>query len=106
MSGFYFSSVPKLKIRRGGIVDDIPHSFSVPSAESVSGVAIPQASEMSSVPFSVGSVLPSESFRQSGKRKAGADSRKEAFRTPVPPLSANTNTSTLGFIGTSWTLQF
>ncbi|KAL2559293.1 hypothetical protein Fot_04032 [Forsythia ovata] len=45
MSGFYFSSVPKLKIRRGGVVDNIFTLPPVPYATSVPGVAVPQAPE-------------------------------------------------------------
>ncbi|KAL2544460.1 hypothetical protein Fot_13693 [Forsythia ovata] len=40
-------------------------------------------SEMLSILSFVGSVSPSESFRQSGKRKAGADSRKEDELDPT-----------------------
>ncbi|KAL2552389.1 hypothetical protein Fot_06008 [Forsythia ovata] len=65
MSGFYFSSVPKLKIRRGGVMDDIPPSPPVPSAASVPGITVVQTPET--------------------MRKVGANSRKEVFRTPVPP---------------------
>ncbi|KAL2550923.1 hypothetical protein Fot_12453 [Forsythia ovata] len=103
MLGFYFSSVPKLKIRRGWVVNDISPPPPVPSAASVLGVTILQTPEtmidsssfispvpgvisgMSSASFPTGPVPSSENSRQSSKRKAGANSRKEAFRTPVPP---------------------
>ncbi|KAL2545519.1 hypothetical protein Fot_14752 [Forsythia ovata] len=42
-------------------------------------------SEIPSVPSPVGSVSPSESFQQLGKRKAGIDSSEEAFQTSVSP---------------------
>ncbi|KAL2549943.1 hypothetical protein Fot_11473 [Forsythia ovata] len=45
MSGFYFSSVPKLKIRRGGVVDDILPPPPVSFAAFVSGIAVRQAPE-------------------------------------------------------------
>ncbi|KAL2553143.1 hypothetical protein Fot_06762 [Forsythia ovata] len=95
MPGFYFSSLPKLKIRRGGVVDDIsplpPVSFSV----FVPGIAVPQAPETMvsisffnplapemtsrkpSVPFPAGPMSSSKNFRRSGKRKAAADSKEE-----------------------------
>ncbi|KAL2520052.1 hypothetical protein Fot_23975 [Forsythia ovata] len=87
MSGFYFSSVPKLKIRRGGVVDDIPHPPPVPYAASVPGVTILQTPEtmvgsfsfisptsgvtsgVSSASFPAGLVPSSKNSKQSGKRK-------------------------------------
>ncbi|KAL2488475.1 hypothetical protein Fot_41767 [Forsythia ovata] len=105
MSGFYFSSVPKLKLRRGGVVDDILIPPSAPSTVSDPRVTILQVPEImtgspsfiplapeviSKVPpasFSVKPMPSSGSARQSGKRKAGAHSREEAFRDlPSPPL--------------------
>ncbi|KAL2559362.1 hypothetical protein Fot_04101 [Forsythia ovata] len=103
MSGFYFPSVPKLKIRRGGVVDDIPPLPPVPSAASIPGVTVLQTPETmvsssffmsptSAVTpevlfysFSVGPAPSSENSRQSGKRKVETDSREGAFRTPIPP---------------------
>ncbi|KAL2552267.1 hypothetical protein Fot_05886 [Forsythia ovata] len=100
MSGFYFSSVLKFKIRRSGVVDDIISPLSVPVAASVPRVVIQQPPEpmvssssfippepmvssssfiplapevtsgMPFVPFSVGLVSLSENFGQPGKRKA------------------------------------
>ncbi|KAL2514506.1 hypothetical protein Fot_28477 [Forsythia ovata] len=96
MSGFYFSGVPKLKIRRGGVVDDILHPPPVHSTASVSGVAIPQTPEtmvssssfiplapevtsgVTSVPFPAGPMSLSKIFRRLGKRKAAADSKEES----------------------------
>ncbi|KAL2478454.1 hypothetical protein Fot_47468 [Forsythia ovata] len=107
MSSFYFSSVPRLKIRRSGVVDAISPPPLVHSAVSVLGVTVLQTpetmvgipssilfvpkitSEMPSVPSPVGSVSSSEGFQKLGKRKAGTDSRGEAFRTPVPPPAGN-----------------
>ncbi|KAL2545983.1 hypothetical protein Fot_15216 [Forsythia ovata] len=104
MSDFYFSSIPKLKIRRGGVVDDIPPLPSVPSVASDPRVTvlqtpeimvgspsfIPLASEVTSeVPPASSSMRPvpsSGSAIQSGKRKACANSGEEAFRgPPFPP---------------------
>ncbi|KAL2545489.1 hypothetical protein Fot_14722 [Forsythia ovata] len=95
MSGFYFSSVPKLKIRRGGVVDDFSPPPLVTSAASVLGVAVPQmpktmvsissfiplapevTSDVPSVPFHAEPVSLSKNFRRSGKRKVAADSKEE-----------------------------
>ncbi|KAL2552700.1 hypothetical protein Fot_06319 [Forsythia ovata] len=103
MSGFYFSSIPKLKIRRRGEMDDIPPPLPVPSAASVPRVTVLQTPEImvgsfsfispapevtsgvSSASFPTGPMPSSEKSRQSGKRKADANSREKAFRTPVPP---------------------
>ncbi|KAL2549942.1 hypothetical protein Fot_11472 [Forsythia ovata] len=103
MSGFYFSSVPKLRIRRGGVVDDVSHPPSVPSVTPDPGVTVLQTPEImvggpSFVPLApeVTSEVPSALFparpvpssgnaRQSGKRKAGANSEDEAFWAPTPP---------------------
>ncbi|KAL2501016.1 hypothetical protein Fot_34864 [Forsythia ovata] len=100
MSGFYFTSVPRLKIRRGRVVDDFLPPPPVPSAAPVLGVTVLQTpetmagrysfipfapevtSEMPSISSLVGSVSPSESFRKLGKRKAGADSREEGQAVP------------------------
>ncbi|KAL2501805.1 hypothetical protein Fot_35653 [Forsythia ovata] len=57
MSGFYFSSMPKFKIRRSGVVDDILLPPLVSIATSVPGVAVPSAPET--------------------MRKAAADSKEE-----------------------------
>ncbi|KAL2520669.1 hypothetical protein Fot_24592 [Forsythia ovata] len=95
MSGFYLSSVPKLKIRHGGVLDDIFHPPPVSSVVFVLGIfvllapetmvssssfiplALEVTSEMPSVPFPAGPVSSSENFRRSGKRKAAADSKEE-----------------------------
>ncbi|KAL2514761.1 hypothetical protein Fot_28732 [Forsythia ovata] len=82
MSGFYFFNVPKLKIRRVGVVDNISPPPPVPSAASVQGVTVLQTPETmvgSSSFISVVSVVTSE-------RKAETDGREGAFRTPVPHL--------------------
>ncbi|KAL2551805.1 hypothetical protein Fot_05424 [Forsythia ovata] len=104
MSGFYFSKVPKFKIRRGGVVEDISPPSLVPFAASDSGSTVLQVPEMTmdnsyipSAPEATSEVpstsvlarpMPSPgSARQSGKRKAGAKSGEEAFRAPAsPPL--------------------
>ncbi|KAL2549818.1 hypothetical protein Fot_11348 [Forsythia ovata] len=96
-------TVPKLKIRRRGIVDDIPPPHPVPSAVSVLGVTVLQTPEtmvgssffisptpgvtsgVSSASFPAGPMPSLKNSRQLGKRKAGAHSRKEAFQTPIPP---------------------
>ncbi|KAL2479244.1 hypothetical protein Fot_48258 [Forsythia ovata] len=97
MSSFYFSNVPKLKIRHRGVVDDISPPLPVPwvivlqTLETIVGSSsfISPASGVttgvSSALFSTGHVPSSENSRQSGKKKAGANSKDEAFRTPVPP---------------------
>ncbi|KAL2528691.1 hypothetical protein Fot_21292 [Forsythia ovata] len=97
MSGFYFFSLPQIKIRRGWVVDDILLPPPVSIAPSVPGVAfpsapetmvssssfIPLASEVTSrVPsflFPVGPVTSSKNLRQSDKRKAVAHSKEEMF---------------------------
>ncbi|KAL2559340.1 hypothetical protein Fot_04079 [Forsythia ovata] len=102
MSGFYFPSVPKLKIRRGGVVEDICPPSPVPSATSDPKVTVLQTPEImvgipSFIPLApeVTSEVPSASFlarpvpslgsaRQSDKRKVGANSRDEAFWAPTP----------------------
>ncbi|KAL2500483.1 hypothetical protein Fot_34331 [Forsythia ovata] len=91
------------EIRRGGVVDDIPHPPPVPYAASVPRVTVLQTSKImvgsSSFTFpapGVTSGVSSDSFparhvpslknsRQSGKRKTDANSKEEAFRTHVPP---------------------
>ncbi|KAL2514534.1 hypothetical protein Fot_28505 [Forsythia ovata] len=95
ITGFYFSSVPKLKIRHGGVVDDIPPPLSISSTVFVPEIVVPQApetmvsssssislalevtSEVPSVPFPAGPVSLLKNFRQSGKRKAAVDSKEE-----------------------------
>ncbi|KAL2529541.1 hypothetical protein Fot_22142 [Forsythia ovata] len=102
MSNFYFPSVPKLKIRRGGLW--MIHPPPVPSTVSVLGVTVLQTPETMvgnssfisltsavtpetpSALFPTGPASPSENLRQSSKRKAETDSRKETFWIPVPPL--------------------
>ncbi|KAL2514630.1 hypothetical protein Fot_28601 [Forsythia ovata] len=103
MSGFYFYSIPKLKIRRGEVEDDIPPPPSVPSAAFLPGVTVLQAqetmigsssfisptsavtSDAPSASFPVGPAPLSKNSRQSGKRKAESDNREKAFRTPELP---------------------
>ncbi|KAL2500603.1 hypothetical protein Fot_34451 [Forsythia ovata] len=103
MSGFYFSKVPKFKIRRGRVVEDISPPPLVPSAASGPGTTVLQVPEMttdnsyilpgpettSKVPSTsipVRPVPPPGSGRQLGKRKAGAKSGEETFRAPTSPL--------------------
>ncbi|KAL2483096.1 hypothetical protein Fot_44540 [Forsythia ovata] len=103
MSGFHFSNVPKFKISRGGVVEDISPPLPVPSAASDPGATMLQMLEMpmnnssyilptpeatSEVPST--SILtrpvPSpRSARQLEKRKAGTKSGEEAFRAPTSP---------------------
>ncbi|KAL2554110.1 Uncharacterized protein Fot_07729 [Forsythia ovata] len=102
MSSFHFSKVPKFKIRRGRIVEDISPPPPVPSAASDPGATVLQMPEMTTdnsyIPHApkVTSEVPSTSIparpvplpgstRQSGKRKAGAKSGEEAFRAPSSP---------------------
>ncbi|KAL2550297.1 hypothetical protein Fot_11827 [Forsythia ovata] len=95
MSGFYFSSMPKPKIRRGEVVDDISHPSPVSSTAFISGIAVPQApktivssssfillapemtSGVPSIPFSTGPVSSSKNVRQLGKKKVATDSKEE-----------------------------
>ncbi|KAL2545725.1 hypothetical protein Fot_14958 [Forsythia ovata] len=94
MAGFYFSRVPKLKIRSGRVVDnqeDISPQPSVPRTMSVLEVVVLQASEAiadvsstvlsaSRIVVGVFAVLPpkefpfsSEDIRRLGKRRMVAD---------------------------------
>ncbi|KAL2515060.1 hypothetical protein Fot_29031 [Forsythia ovata] len=100
---FYFSSVPKLKIRHGGIVDNISPPPPVPSAASVSRVTVLQTPETmvgsssfipaapvatSVVSFAsspVGAAPSSENSRRSGKRNEETSGNEGTFCTPVLP---------------------
>ncbi|KAL2553061.1 hypothetical protein Fot_06680 [Forsythia ovata] len=93
----------KLKIRRGGVLEDISSPPPVPSAGSDPGITILQTLEIMvgspsfiplapevtlevpSASFSARPVPSSGSARQSGKRKAGTNSGEEAFQAPTPP---------------------
>ncbi|KAL2456020.1 hypothetical protein Fot_57131 [Forsythia ovata] len=101
MSGFHFSKIPKFKIRRGKVVEDISPLPHVPSAASDPRATLLQMSEVTTdnssyiPPVSeVTSEVPSTSIparlvpspgsaRQSEKRKASAKSREEAFWAPT-----------------------
>ncbi|KAL2494211.1 hypothetical protein Fot_37968 [Forsythia ovata] len=103
MSDFHFSEVPKFKIRRGGVVEDISSLPPVPSAASDPGATVLQMSEVTTDNSSyilptpeVTSEVPSTSIlarlvhspgsaRQSGKIKASAKSEEEAFWAPTSP---------------------
>ncbi|KAL2479192.1 hypothetical protein Fot_48206 [Forsythia ovata] len=121
MSSFYFSSVPKLKIRRGGVVQDISHPPPVPSATPDPGVTVLQTPEIM-----VGSpsfvllapevnrkYLPLYFSRDPCLRREALDNRVRERQAQIaemrhsgPPLLillAGTNISTLGPAGTSWT---
>ncbi|KAL2520039.1 hypothetical protein Fot_23962 [Forsythia ovata] len=97
MSGFYFSSVPKLKIRRSGVVDDILPSPPVPSTASVLGVTILQTPETMVSSFSFippGSEVTSEVLSapfpagpRSGKRNVGTDNKEGPSQTSIPHLA-------------------
>ncbi|KAL2489741.1 hypothetical protein Fot_43033 [Forsythia ovata] len=87
MSSFYFAIVPKLKIRRGGVVDNTSPPPPVPFAASALMVTVLQTpktmvgsssfifvvpvvtSEVHSASSPVGSVTSSENSRPSSKRK-------------------------------------
>ncbi|KAL2473955.1 hypothetical protein Fot_49691 [Forsythia ovata] len=104
MSGFHFSSVPKLKIRRGRFLDDILLPPPVPFAAPTLGVTILQTpktmvgssslispvlevtSEAPSTSFHAGPAPPMENLRHSGKRKTEIDSGERTFQTPIPSL--------------------
>ncbi|KAL2553366.1 hypothetical protein Fot_06985 [Forsythia ovata] len=99
MTCFYFSSVPKLKIRRGGVVDDFIPLPPVSSTTSILEIAVPQApeamvsispsvmlapkitAEVPFVPLFNRPASSSKNFRRSGKRKVVVDSKGE---TVVP----------------------
>ncbi|KAL2553451.1 hypothetical protein Fot_07070 [Forsythia ovata] len=101
MSGFQFSKVPKFKIRRGGIVEDVSHphlaSFGV-SGSGPTGLQGPEtAAGHPSVspapgvrvdvpdPASCGS--PVENVWSSAEKRPKVESGERASRTPVsPPL--------------------
>ncbi|KAL2489149.1 hypothetical protein Fot_42441 [Forsythia ovata] len=101
MSGFYFPSVPKLKIRRGGVVKDISPPPPVSSTTPNPGVAVLQTpeimvggpsfvplapeviSEVPSASFSSRPVPSSGSARQSIKRKAVAFVSTKGERLPL-----------------------
>ncbi|KAL2538005.1 hypothetical protein Fot_19396 [Forsythia ovata] len=90
MSGFYFSKVPKFKIRREGVVEDISPSPLVPSAASDPVATVLQMPEMTTdsssyIPPAPETVPSPRSTRQSGKKKADAKSGEEAFRAPTSP---------------------
>ncbi|KAL2514525.1 hypothetical protein Fot_28496 [Forsythia ovata] len=75
--------MPKLKIRRGGVVDDILHPPPVPSTASVPEVAIPKTPEAmvnssSFIPLASEVTSGMPSVLRSGKRKAAADSKEES----------------------------
>ncbi|KAL2501053.1 hypothetical protein Fot_34901 [Forsythia ovata] len=95
MIGFYFSSVPKLKIRCGGVVgenEDILLPPSVSHTTSIPEVAVPQVLEamvsifhivslalgitagVPSISLPTGPLFTSKDFRSSDKRKAVVDS--------------------------------
>ncbi|KAL2489334.1 hypothetical protein Fot_42626 [Forsythia ovata] len=73
MPGFYFSNVPKFKIRCSGVVDDIPSPLPAPVVAFVSGVAIQQAPEIMRTCVSV------VKFWTTSKRKATTNSKNELF---------------------------
>ncbi|KAL2538116.1 hypothetical protein Fot_19507 [Forsythia ovata] len=58
MTGFYFSNVPKLKIRRGGVVDDIPLPPPVSCVVSILGISVLQAHEAMTIRKEKGSRCP------------------------------------------------
>ncbi|KAL2555480.1 hypothetical protein Fot_00219 [Forsythia ovata] len=102
MSGFHFSKVPKFKIRRGGIVEDVPHPHLAPSGVSGSGPTVFQGPEtavghppvspasgvrvdvlFSTDPASRGS--PAGNVRSSAGKRPKVESGEQASRTPVSP---------------------
>ncbi|KAL2553101.1 hypothetical protein Fot_06720 [Forsythia ovata] len=88
MTCFYFSSVPKLNIRRGGVVDDISTPPLVSRTAAVPEIALPQVPKVMvsisstvllalgiiegvpSVPLSIVPLSPLENFRRPDKKKA------------------------------------
>ncbi|KAL2550283.1 hypothetical protein Fot_11813 [Forsythia ovata] len=120
MSGFHFSKVPKFKIRRGEIVEDISPPSPVPSATSNTGATVLQMPEMttdnsyispapeatlevSSTSISARPVPSSGSARQSGKRKACAKSGDEAFWAPSSPPPSKYECIGIGSRRDDWT---
>ncbi|KAL2472973.1 hypothetical protein Fot_48709 [Forsythia ovata] len=121
MSGFHFSKVPKFKIRRGGVVEDISLPPLVPSAASGLRSTVLQVSEMTTDNFYILPVLeatsevPSTSvpdFLQDpcsclgaldnqGKGKQEPRAGRRHSGLPRPHLSASTNILTLGPAKTS-----
>ncbi|KAL2501443.1 hypothetical protein Fot_35291 [Forsythia ovata] len=102
MSGFHFSKVPKFKIRRGEVVEDISSPPLAPSAASGPRSTVLQVPEMttdnsynppvseatSDVPSTsvpARPMLSPESARQLEKRKAGAKSGDEASQASASP---------------------
>ncbi|KAL2545597.1 hypothetical protein Fot_14830 [Forsythia ovata] len=102
MSGFHFSKVPKFKIRRGGIVEDVslPHLASPTVSDSkptvlqepetvVGNPHIPPAPEVrEDIPSPSNParpVSPHGNVRPSAKRKPKVENREQASRTSVSP---------------------
>ncbi|KAL2519981.1 hypothetical protein Fot_23904 [Forsythia ovata] len=102
MSGFHFSKVPKFKIRRGGIVEDVPHPHLAPSGVSGSGPTVLQGPETVvghlpvfpasgvrvDVPFSTDPASrgsPAGNVRSSVGKRPKVESGEQASRTPVSP---------------------
>ncbi|KAL2521384.1 hypothetical protein Fot_25307 [Forsythia ovata] len=100
MSGFHFSKVPKFKIRRGRIVDDVSLSHLASPTVSGSRPTVLQGPETvvgdSPIPPApeVGTDIPSPSnparhgsppgnVRPSAKKKPKVESGEQASRTPV-----------------------
>ncbi|KAL2530839.1 hypothetical protein Fot_23440 [Forsythia ovata] len=99
MSGFHFSKVPKFKIRRGGIVDDVPHPHLASSGVPGSGPTGLQDLETSAghpsvssapevrvgVPDSASRGSPAGNVRSSVGKRPKVESGEQASRTPVSP---------------------
>ncbi|KAL2530750.1 hypothetical protein Fot_23351 [Forsythia ovata] len=102
MSGFYFSKVPKFKIRRGRIVEDVSHPHLAPSGVSGSGPTVLQGPETmvghpsvssalevrADVPFSTNPASRGSSFgnvRSLAGKRPKVESGEQASRTPVSP---------------------
>ncbi|KAL2487744.1 hypothetical protein Fot_41036 [Forsythia ovata] len=104
MSGFHFSKVPKFKIRRGRIVEDVSPPYLASSGVSGSGPTVLQGPETvvghppvspapevrADVPFSTNPARrgsSSENVRSSAGKRPKVESGEQASRTPVflPP---------------------
>ncbi|KAL2496546.1 hypothetical protein Fot_40303 [Forsythia ovata] len=122
MSGFHFSKVPKFKIRRGGIVEDV--SLLHLASPTVSGSRPPVLQEPETV---VGNphilpapevradipspsnparpVSPPENVRPSARRKPKVESGNRRPGRPSLLLLAGVSISTLGPTKTGWIRQ-
>ncbi|KAL2544236.1 hypothetical protein Fot_13469 [Forsythia ovata] len=86
MSGFHFSKVPKFKIRRGRIVEDVSHPYLAPSGVSGSGPTVLQGPETAvGHPLRRGRGSPAGNVRLLAEKRPKVESGEQASRTPVSP---------------------